>query len=265
MRLRSTIAHRSEGGAPHIHVRHCHSLAECERCLELQREAWGFDDRDAVPVPLFVVAMKTGGQVLGAFDGDAMIGFTLAVAGWRDRRPLMYSHMTAVLERYRDLGVGARLKSLQRTDALARGIRLVEWTFDPLQVKNGYFNLVRLGAVARQILPNAYGITTSPLHGGMPTDRLIAEWNIASARVRRALVAGRRGADADPRVAKRKAPVERIHVPGHMDEWKRVDRDQALLVQTEIRERFQKLFARGWVATGLEPIDGGADYILEKV
>jgi len=261
MRLRSTIAHRPDPRAPHIHVRHCHTLAECERCLELQREAWGFDDRDAVPVPLFVVAMKTGGQVLGAFDGETMIGFTLGVAGWRDRRPLMYSHMTAVLEAYRNLGVGARLKALQRTDALARGIRLVEWTFDPLQVKNGYFNLVRLGAVARKILPNAYGITTSPLHGGLPTDRLIAEWNIASARVRRALAAGHHG----PIVAKHKTPVERIHVPGHMDEWKRVDRDQALLVQTEIRERFQKLFARGWVATGIEPIEGGADYILEKL
>ena len=143
MRRRSSVVHPPEPGAPKIRVRHCHTLAECERCLELQREAWGFEDRDAVPVPLFVVAIRTGGQVLGAFDGDRMIGFTLAVAGWRDHRPL--------------------------------------------QVKNGYFNLVRLGAIVRRIQPNLYGITSSPLHGGLPTDRFVAEWHLTSPRVRRAM------------------------------------------------------------------------------
>jgi predicted GNAT superfamily acetyltransferase len=261
MRHRSSVVHAPRPSGPEIRVRHCHSLAECERCLDLQRQAWGFQDKDAVPVPLFVVAQKTGGQVLGAFDGDEMIGFTLAVAGYRDGRPLLFSHMTAVLERYRNFGVGGTLKELQREDALARGIRVIEWTFDPLQVKNGYFNLVRLGAIARRIFPNLYGITSSPLHGGLPTDRLLAEWHLASPRVRRTLGAGAAGTA----VYKRKAPVERIHVPGQLDEWKRSDRGEALRTQTEIREQFARLFARGWVATGLERDESGADYVLEKI
>jgi predicted GNAT superfamily acetyltransferase len=261
MRRRASVAHPPEAGPPKIRVRHCHTLAECERCLELQREAWGFEDRDAVPVPLFVVAIRTGGQVLGAFDGDRMIGFTLAVAGWRDRRPMLHSHMTAVLEGYRNYGVGGHLKILQREDALARGIRLVEWTFDPLQVKNGYFNLVRLGAIVRRILPNLYGITSSPLHGGLPTDRFVAEWHLTSPRVRRAMATG----SAVEFVRKPRTPIEIVHIPAQMDEWKRSDRDRALQAQTEIREQFTRLFARGWVATALERTDDGANYILEKI
>src|ERR1700689_114357 len=91
--------------------------------------------------------------------------------------------MTAVLQNYRDRGIGRRLKLFQREDALQRGIHLVEWTFDPLEVKNAYLNFMRLGAIARRYLPNCYGVTTSPLHGGMPTDRLIAEWWLDSPRV----------------------------------------------------------------------------------
>ena len=261
MRPRSSAARAPESGASKIRVRHCHGLAECERCLELQRESWGFEDKDAVPVPLFVVAMRTGGQVLGAFDGDTMIGFTLAVAGWRDRRPMLHSHMTAVLERYRNDGVGGRLKKLQRDDALARGIRLIEWTFDPLQVKNGYFNLVRLGVIVRRILPNLYGITSSPLHGWLPTDRFVAEWHLGSARVRRAMAAG---SSIDPK-RKPRAPIKLVHVPAELEEWKRSDREKALQAQSEIREQFLRLFARGWVATGLERTDDGANYVLEKI
>jgi len=261
MRRRSSVVHPPELGAPKIRVRHCHTLAECERCLELQREAWGFEDRDAVPVPLFVVAIRTGGQVLGAFDGDRMIGFTLAVAGWRDHRPMLHSHMTAVLEGYRNFGVGGHLKILQREDALTRGIRLVEWTFDPLQVKNGYFNLVRLGAIVRRIQPNLYGITSSPLHGGLPTDRFVAEWHLTSPRVRRAMATG----SAVEYVRKPRTPIEIVHIPAQMEEWKRSDRDRAVQAQTEVREQFLRLFARGWVATGLERTDDGANYILEKL
>jgi predicted GNAT superfamily acetyltransferase len=190
-----------------------------------------------------------------------MIGFTLAVAGWRDHRPMLHSHMTAVLEGYRNFGVGGHLKILQREDALTRGIRLVEWTFDPLQVKNGYFNLVRLGAIVRRIQPNLYGITSSPLHGGLPTDRFVAEWHLTSPRVRRAMATG----SAVEYVRKPRTPIEIVHIPAQMEEWKRSDRDRAVQAQTEVREQFLRLFARGWVATGLERTDDGANYILEKI
>ena len=91
--------------------------------------------------------------------------------------------MAAVLPEFRDLGIGRRLKLAQREDALARGISLIEWTFDPLQTKNAYFNICRLGAIARRYLTDVYGSTSSPLHAGLPTDRLVAEWHLESERV----------------------------------------------------------------------------------
>ena len=163
-----------------ISFRHCHGIEEFEACVRLEREVWKSADIDVVPIPLFVVAVETGGQVLGAFHGNDLVGFTMAIAGWRNRKPFLHSHMTAVSAAHRDRGIGRQLKLFQRADALARGISLVEWTFDPLVTKNAYFNFMRLGAIARRYVPNAYGITTSPLHGTLPTDRLVAEWHLRS-------------------------------------------------------------------------------------
>ncbi|MFZ1133728.1 MAG: GNAT family N-acetyltransferase, partial [Candidatus Korobacteraceae bacterium] len=146
--------------------------------VDLEFQVWGFRERDVVPSQMYVVAAKTGGQVVGAFVGDMMVGFVLAYAGIRDSNPYLHSHMAAVLPEYRDLGVGRRLKLAQRDDALARGIPLIEWTFDPLQTRNAYFNICRLGAVAQRYLLDVYGATSSPLHAGLPTDRLVAEWHL---------------------------------------------------------------------------------------
>ena len=143
-----------------IEIRHCESLAEYETCVQLQFQVWG--EQIAVPSPIFVVAHHTGGQILGAYDGEKMVGFTLALAGTRAGKPFLHSHMTAVLPEYQNQGVGRRLKLFQRHDALKRDIRLVEWTFDPLELKNAHFNFVRLGAIARRFIPNCYGVTEQP-------------------------------------------------------------------------------------------------------
>jgi predicted GNAT superfamily acetyltransferase len=127
---------------PGIEVRHCRGLAEYELCVELERQTWG--EAILVPAGLFVVAIETGGQVLGAFSGGRLIGFTMALAGVHGARPFIHSHMTAVIPEFRDRGVGRMLKLKQREDALDRGFELVEWTFDPLELKNAHFNLVRL-------------------------------------------------------------------------------------------------------------------------
>src|SRR6202051_4188719 len=184
---RAEPGRRADKSSDTIHICHCRAINEFEACVRLEREVWKSADIDVVPIPLFVVASKTGGQVLGAFHGDDLVGFTMAIAGWRARKPFLHSHMTAVMDDYRDRGVGRRLKLFQREDALARGIALIEWTFDPLVPKNAFFNFMRLRAIARRYLPNAYGITTSPLHGLLPTDRLVAEWHLRSDRVRRIL------------------------------------------------------------------------------
>src|SRR2546428_12979720 len=169
-----------------IAVRSCSGLSEFATGIEIERAVWGSADVDIVPLPLFVVAAETGGQVLGAFAGDRMIGFTLAIAGLRGRKPFLHSHMTAGLRASRDQGARRKLKLFQRDEALGRGIDLIEWTFDPLEIRDAYFNF-RPGAIVRRFIPNMYGITTSPLHGGLPTDRLVVEWRLRSTRVRRAL------------------------------------------------------------------------------
>jgi predicted GNAT superfamily acetyltransferase len=240
-----------------IVVRHCHGLPEFELCIQVEREIWQSSEVDIVPSPLFVVASEIGGQVLGAFDGSKLVGFTMALAGWRNRKPFLHSHMTAVLEGYRDRKIGQRLKLFQRKDALARGIDLIEWTFDPLVTKNAYFNFMRLGAIARRYLPNVYGITTSPLHASLPTDRLVAEWHLRSPRVLQAL-ARKRG---QPLVPKK---TVRITISDAIEKLKNSEPDRAIQIQTELREQFLKWFAKGYIATRVVPGNGGMNYILER-
>jgi predicted GNAT superfamily acetyltransferase len=237
-----------------VEIRLCDTFPEYEECERLQAVIWGKDL--VISASIFVVAHHTGGQVIGAFDGTDMVGFTMALAGVRNREPFLHSHMTAVLAEYRDRGVGRRLKLFQRQDALKRGIRLVEWTFDPLELKNAYFNLVRLGAVARRFIPNCYGITESPLHAGLPTDRLVAEWWLDSDRVKHIL------ADNPLPV---KGPLARISLPSNLGEVKSSDCEAGLRIQSGAREQFQKYFRSGCVATSVETQAATTDYILEPV
>lgn len=238
--------------APAIEIRHCATLAEYDECVRLEHLTWGEDI--AVPSAMFVVAHHTGGQVLGAFAGDKMVGFTLAFAAARHGRLFLHSHMTAVLEGFRDRGVGRQLKLFQRQDALRRGIELIEWTFDPLEMRNAHFNLVRLGAVARRYIPDCYGVTESPLHRGLPTDRLVAEWWVASERVR--------GILADDPAPASDAAV-RISLVAARPQPKSRKRAMALRIQSEARGQFQKWFSEGYVATGTESGTGTSDYLLE--
>ena len=239
-----------------ILVRHCCGIEEFEACVHLEREVWKSADIDVVPIPLFAVASKTGGQVLGAFQDNHLVGFTMAVAGWRNRKPLLHSHMTAVSNAHRNLGIGRQLKLFQRADALARGISLIEWTFDPLIAKNAYFNFMRLGAIARCYVPNAYGITTSPLHAALPTDRLVAEWHLNSQRVL-CVLAGKR---STPRFDKR---AIRISIPVHIETLRVSNPEKAAQIQAEIRAQFTRAFAKNYAATSIATTPSGVDYILE--
>jgi predicted GNAT superfamily acetyltransferase len=242
-----------------IEIRHCATLAEYEECVRIEHVTWG--EEIAVPSAIFDVAHHTGGQVLGAFDaasggasGTRMVGFTLALAGVRAGKPFLHSHMTAVLPEFRDHGVGRRLKLFQRQDALKRDIDVIEWTFDPLDLKNAHFNFARLGAVARRFIPDCYGVTASPLHAGLPTDRLVAEWWLGSERVKSIL--------ADDPMPLKGAAV-RIGLPANLLEIRASDRAAAARIQAEARDQFQKWFAKGYVATGIETRGGTTEYILE--
>jgi predicted GNAT superfamily acetyltransferase len=236
-----------------IVVRKCQNLAEFHACVALQRQVWGEEDLEVEPVTLFVVAANTGGQVLGAFAGGELVGYTLAVAGWREGRPFLHSHHTGVHANYRDRGVGRMLKLFQREEALGRGIRLIEWTFDPLELRNAHFNLNRLGAICRRYLPNLYGVTSSPLHRGLPTDRLVAEWHLDSVRVVAAI------GDLAPET--REAPAT-IELPGVLEQWKQDNPAQVAAMQSRVREEFGKWFAHAYAAIGLRTTKTGSAYLL---
>ena len=228
-----------------ISIRMCHAIEELNACVELQREVWDFSDLDLVPLRLFVVAEKIGGQVLGAFERKDLVGFALSIPGSRSGHPYLHSHMLAVRESHRNAGLGRRIKLVQREDALARGFELIEWTFDPLEIKNSHLNLERLGAIARRYNINQYGISSSPLQGGLPTDRLVAEWWLRSRRVERLLGSGVRP----------EFKVERtVSVPAEIYKWKasKADRGRAREVQSRNREEFLKAFSEGLAVLGYE-------------
>src|SRR5689334_21835057 len=154
---------------------------EFAEAVRLQKIIWGFDDLELLPVRFFVVVSRIGGQTLGAFEGPRMAGFLLAIPGIKKDSGIAYlhSHMLGVLQEYRNAGIGRKLKLAQREDALLRGIPLIEWSFDPLEAKNAYFNLELLGAIVRTYVPDMYGVRAGALDGNRPTDRCIAEWWIA--------------------------------------------------------------------------------------
>jgi len=228
-----------------VELRHCRGIEDFRACVSLQKEVWNFTDAELVPLRMFVVADKVGGQVMGAFDGKEMVGFALSIPGTRSGHIYLHSHMLAVRKDHRNGGLGRRLKLMQREDALARGIELIEWTFDPLEIKNAYLNIEKLGAVVRRYNINQYGITSSPLQGGLPSDRLIAEWWLKSRRVRGLLETGNKPA----------VPSETtISVPSQIYDWKAaVDtRGKAQQVQERNREAFLSAFAKGLTVVGYE-------------
>ncbi len=163
-----------------VHVRELRGPEEMEAVVELQREVWGRAESDLVPRGLLIAVQDEGGLVAGAFWGGKMVGF---VFGFPTQDPtLQHSHMLGVLEAYRGTGAALLLKRFQRDWCLARGIRKVVWTFDPLRGVNANFNLRKLGATARTYLPDHYGPMTG-INAGAPSDRLLAEWELLSERV----------------------------------------------------------------------------------
>jgi predicted GNAT superfamily acetyltransferase len=239
-----------------IEIRALTAHTDFQEAVRLQQQIWGFEEIELLPLRLFVVASKVGGQVFGAFDGQQMIGFCLAIPGLKaGGKSYLHSHMLGVLPEYRDSGVGRRLKLAQREEALGRGIDLIEWTFDPLEIKNAFFNTERLGAIVRRYVFNQYGTTTSHLHGGLPTDRCIAEWWIASPRVK-AIIAGEPFA---------RNPVEsRIAIPAEIAKIRSEDPHRAREIQEQASGQFQAAFDRGLAVIGFEKSKEAGTYLLGK-
>jgi predicted GNAT superfamily acetyltransferase len=238
-----------------IDIRQLYHLDEFQDVLQLQKTIWGFADVELLPLRFLVVVSKVGGHVFGAYDGPEMIGFCFAIPGVKTGgRPYLHSHMLGVLPRYHNAGIGRRLKLTQREEALARGITLMEWTFDPLELKNAFFNVERLGAIVRRYSENQYGVTASPLHGGLPTDRCVAEWYLDSDRVKRVLAG-----DPIPHAGS----AERIAYPADIARIRAEDQPCAREIQRANGAKFLDAFGRGFAATGFDRSDSHGTYLLE--
>jgi predicted GNAT superfamily acetyltransferase len=264
------------GSAASIHIRKCRSLEELGACVRLQADVWGYADEEIMPKRAFVVASKIGGQVIAAFDttvagadplggAGTLVGFVMALPGLShalpgvaEGEPYLHSHMLAVRPEYRRQGIGRQMKLFQREEALSRGIRRMEWTFDPLQIRNASLNIARLGAIVRRYEPNLYGVSSSRLQGALPTDRLYAEWWMDSDRVDSII----RGKPAEP------APIEQtILVPHAIGQWRQSATEQrlALEVQQENRRQFERAFARGLAVAGFAiDREGGGVFQLSR-
>jgi predicted GNAT superfamily acetyltransferase len=236
-----------------IEVRQLFERPEFVEAVQLQKTVWKFDDIDLLPVRLFVVANKIGGHVFGAYDGDRIVGFCLGIPGLKAGGVYyIHSHMLGVLTEYHNYGIGRRLKLAQRDDAVARGIDLIEWTFDPLEIKNAFFNMERLGAVVRRYVENQYGTTTSPLHGGLPTDRCTAEWWVSSPRVQSVLDG----------TAPQREIAARIAVPAEIDRIRREEPKRAREIQQGLAEQFHRHFDDGLAVVGFARETDQGVYLL---
>jgi predicted GNAT superfamily acetyltransferase len=251
-----------------------HQFRECE---DLQRRVWGLSDTDVIPLHLLLIAQKSGGLVLGAFDEEGkMIGCLFGFLGARDpaAQQLKHcSHMMGVLEEWRGRGVGYQLKLAQREHALSQGLELVTWTYDPLESLNATLNIGKLGVVCRTYFRDLYGEMEDELNVGLSSDRFEAEWWVASQRVADRLASGGyrpslstvlesgaqllNAATAGPdgllwpssASLEPTADTVLVEIPAHLQAIKTADMGLAVQWRAHTREIFERCFAAGYTVT----------------
>jgi predicted GNAT superfamily acetyltransferase len=239
-----------------ITIRECKTLEELAACVDLQREVFALPELEISPVRHFVVTKNAGGFALGAFAEDELIGFVLSVPAFLRGEKAFYSHMTAVRADYQSYGIGARLKWAQRSRALADGVKVIKWTFEPVKARNAYFNLEKLGAIVTQYEENFYGVDYSADEKiGLASDRLFAEWHLESEKVERHA--------AGEQFAEGRVPAARIVVPTNWSELVKTP-EVARGEQQRVRDEFQSAFANGLICRGFVRDDTEPHYLLYR-
>jgi chorismate synthase len=262
-------------------VREARERGDYDACVRLQREVWGLSDLEITSAIQLVATVHAGGLLLVAeIPGEGVVGFCYAFAALRDGAPHLHSDMLAVRPSARGLGVGLRLKWAQREEALRRGLRLVTWTFDPMRAANARLNLHHLGAASREFRPDFYGETTSDLHHGLPTHRLLVRWELVSPRVVGRAAGERPAAGVAPLVNDVTwrdglpvpsparldlAPPElHLEVPADWDAVCRADAGLAREWQEIVRQAFEGLFAGSYAALDCIDVAGRPRYVLRR-
>lgn len=170
-----------------IIVRDIKSTSELRSVEALQKEVWGCDDLDVVPLTLLVASREVGATLIGAYDAESLVGFVYGFPGYEQGHLVHHSHMLAVKPGYRNHKLGFKLKLAQRERVLAQGVKRITWTFDPLQSLNAHLNFGKLGVISDTYKINFYGETTSSFLHQIGTDRLWVTWLIESQRARERL------------------------------------------------------------------------------
>lgn len=257
-------------------IRPLADYAEMKRAVEFQRGIWGSSFSELVPAVIFWAAARTGGIVAGAFDpAGEMAGLIFGITGWDGSRPIHWSDMLGVQPSARGRGLGLALKRYQRDTLLAVGVTRVNWTFDPLEARNAHINFTRLGATAREYIRDAYGASSSPLHRGIGTDRLVAEWDLDAPRVRDRMdgeawrPARTVGAPeinpggGAPRLDHEESRLW-LRVPAEIQKLKERDAVAARRWREYTRAAFEEYLARGYEVTDLETDAEGSRYLLAR-
>lgn len=238
-----------------ITFRRVRSRADFEQCERLQRDVFGVGEYDLASFSIMVIIPKTGGEIIGAFDGNHMVGYISGYGGYVGRRPRLVSDLMAVEPTYRG-GLGYALKTLQAALALDAGFPEMVWTVDPLRAANARLNFERLGAYACEYVENLYGEDFGQgLYGGMPSDRLVVTWPLESERVRSRLLHGHQplspGNVLDiPEYGEPDARCARIAIPTDIDAMLATEPEEARMWRLRLRDQLQRAFADGYAITG---------------
>jgi predicted GNAT superfamily acetyltransferase len=245
-------------------IRECTAIDELDNCVRLQREVFGLPDLEISPRRHLIVSRQAGGWTLGAFVARRLVGFVHHLAAVHGTDVFGYSHMMAVDPEYQNKGVGARLKWSQRARAIQEGRNFIKWTWDPMQARNAYFNLNRLGVTVSSYAENFYGtdyVTSPALTGAAPagidSDRLFAHWQLQSRRVTDLA----NGASASGETVLTQ-PHAVIDIPANWTKLCSENSGQARQEQLRVRQEFQKAFASGLIVAGFERSVDQPRYLL---
>lgn len=247
-----------------IVIRECTTIDEFDSCVYLQREVFGLPDLEISPRRHLIVSRQAGGWTLGAFNGERLVGFVHHLAGVRGGNDIFgYSHMMAVAIDYQNKGVGARLKWSQRARALEQGTGFIKWTWDPMQARNAYFNLNRLGVTVSSYAVNFYGTDyptspQAPVAGtsGIDSDRLFGEWSLKSNRVEKFAKGEQAAPSAEPQTS--------IVIPANWGALMKQDPGRAKHEMERVRGEFQNAFEGGLVCAGFERSAEEPRYLLYR-
>ena len=248
-----------------IVIRDVSGQAEIHAVEELQKEVWGISDLDVVPTTQLVAAQAAGGVLLGAFDGEILVGFVYGFVSYEHGKAAHHSHMLAVKPEYRNYNLGAKLKIAQREYVLKQGITVMSWTFDPLQSPNAYFNFNKLGVISDRYFINFYGEEAASFLHRNGTDRLWVTWLLNSRRVKER-IGGTNNAAPEIESAVRLVQIEKdysprlndsadnfsgevalIEIPADINQLERQSSELASAWRDATRAAFTKAFSSGYV------------------